>query len=321
MAQAQQRSVAEGAAGVSLEERPDGGGLQDRRAMDRQFGVYAILSSTALAFAHRPSTWPLIAALHLTAAGLAAGLGPFARVTGTLRRRLPGVTELLHDWYPLILMPLLYTELATLNLAVWGGRYFDPVILSVEQAVFHAQPSRMLWQRFPYLPLSELLHSAYLSYYLIIYVPPIVLYAMGRRGDFRRLVFPLMLTYFVHYLVFVYFPVQGPRYLFPAPGGALARGPVYRLAHHILESGSSRGAAFPSSHVAVSTAQALLVRRFLPRLFPYVAVAALLLAVGTVYGGFHYATDACVGFLMGILLVLLAPRVKRLLLARSGASA
>lgn len=286
--------------------------------MDRLFAIYAALSGLAMLFIHRPTSWPLIAAAHLLGAGVAARLGPFKRVTAALGDRWPRAADLVHDWYPLILVPLLYTELATLNLAVWGGRYFDPVILAVERAVFHVQPSRYLWQHFPYLPLSEVLHSAYLSYYLIIYVPPLVLYALGRRGDFRRLVFPLMLTFLVHYMFFIYFPVQGPRYLFPAPDGVLARGRVYQLAHHILESGSSRGAAFPSSHVAVSTAQALLVSRYLPRLFPFVGVAALLLAIGAVYGGFHYATDACVGFLMGILLVLLAPRVKRLLVGSTG---
>jgi membrane-associated phospholipid phosphatase len=217
----------------------------------------------------------------------------------------------IHDWYPLLIMPLLYEELASLNVAVWQGRYFDPVILGIERFVFGTQPSFALSRALPYLALSEPLHAAYLSYYLIIYGPPLLLYLLGRRGDFRRLVFVLMLTFFVHYLFFVYFPVQGPRYLFPAPGGELARGPVYRAAHALLESGSSRGAAFPSSHVAVAVVQTLLVARFMPRLAPVVGLLAAGLAFGAVYGGFHYATDAIAGLVAGIVLFVVSGRVRR----------
>ncbi len=289
-----------------------GEGLTDRRAMDRLFGAYLLAAGAALAFPGHGHWWPLLGFLHLLGAVWAFGLLP-PRVVAALRAPVPRVADLLHDWYPLVLIPFLYTELAPLNLAVHGGHYFDPLIQRADYFLFGLQPSYALSRAFPYLTLSEPLHAAYLSYYFIIYGPPVLLYAFGRRGDFRRLVFPLMLTFFVHYLFFIYFPVQGPRYVFAAPGGHLAQGPVYQLAHHLLEAGSSRGAAFPSSHVAVTTAQTLLVYRYLPRLTPVVAVLAVGLAFGAVYGGFHYATDAIVGFGLGVLLVLLAPAAKRVL--------
>ncbi len=77
----------------------------------------------------------------------------------------------------------------------------------------------------------------------------------------------------------------------------------------MLEVGSSRGAAFPSSHVGVSVAQTLIVFRFLRPLTPLIGLLALGLACGAVYGGFHYATDVCAGALLGSLSVLLAPRI------------
>lgn len=289
---------------------PDGGDA--RLAMDRLFGLYLLAAGLALAFPWRPASWPLLALLHLLGAALAL-TGPDRLLRPLLGERAPGVARFIHDWYPLAIMPLLYAELAALNVAVWHGRYFDGIIQGVEQAVFGTQPSYGLSRALPYLALSEPLHACYLSYYFIIYGPPLILYLLGRRADFRRLVFALMLTFFVHYLFFVYFPVQGPRYTFPAPGGVLARGPVYQLAHRLLEAGSSRGAAFPSSHVAVSTAQAVLVWRYLRPWAPLVTVLALGLACGAVYGGFHYATDAVSGFLLGLALVLAAPAVQRLL--------
>ncbi len=286
---------------------------ETRRAMDRLYGSYLLVAGAALVFPGRPALWPVLALVHVVGAALTLGVGPFAELERAVARRTPRGARVVHDWYPLATMPLLYVELATLNVAVWHGKFFDAWIQWVEQHVFGAQPSFVLSRALPYLALSEWLHASYLSYYLIIYGPPLLLYLLGRHGDFRRLVFPLMLTFFVHYLFFVYFPVQGPRYLFPPPGGALADGPMYRLAHRLLEAGSSRGAAFPSSHVAVTTAQTILVFRYLPRLGPLVALLALGLALGAVYGGFHYATDAVVGLALGVVLVLAAPAAQRAL--------
>lgn len=264
-------------------------------------------------FPHRPAEWPLLAAVHLGAALLALGLPPLAPVAAAIRRRRPAVARFIADWYPLALLPFLYAELAVLNKAVWAGRYFDPLVLRWEELFFGGQPSRELAVAAPFLPISEALHAAYLSYYLIIYGPPILLFLSGRVGDFRRVVFAVMLTFFVHYLFFIYFPVQGPRYLFPAPGGVIAEGALYNLAHRVLEAGSSQGAAFPSSHVAVAFAQTALAVRFLPRLVPLLAILSTGLAVGAVYGGFHYATDAAVGLLLGLALAATAPAVYRLL--------
>lgn len=316
------RGSVEGRGAPFDQRRRAGGpdGAVDRRAMDRLFGFYLLASGIALAFPGRVAAWPSLVLLHVVGAALTLGVLPLGGVAARAGRRARALGTFVHDWYPLALMPALYLELATLNLGVWGGRYFDPIIQASDQALFGVQPSYALSRALPYLALSEPLHAAYLSYYAIIYGPPLALYVMGRRGDFRRLVFPLMLTFFVHYLFFIYFPVQGPRYLFPPPGRPLSDGPVYQLAHRLLEGGSSRGAAFPSSHVAVSTAQAILVFRYLPRVAPLVLLGALGLALGAVYAGFHYATDAMVGLVAGVLLVrFAAPPLRRLLAGEDAA--
>lgn len=237
---------------------------------------------------------------------------PWVRsVPEPIRRNGFRAARVLGDWYPLLLVPALYVELAVLNRAVYAGRYFDPLILAVEEAVFGGQPSRVFAAVVPSPLISELLHGAYISYYLIIYGPPMLLYLAGRRDDFRRAVFALMLTFFVHYLFFIYFPVQGPRYLFSTPVAEVAQGPIYRFTHAVLEAGSSQGAAFPSSHVAVAVVQTVLVLRLLPRLFPVLAVLTVGLALGAVQGGFHYATDALAGLGLGLALVAVAPAVRR----------
>ena len=284
-----------------------------RRALRRLFAFYLFVSGIALCFPHRPQTWWLLAALH----GLGIIVLVSARVraiaTGWLARRWPRATRVLRDWYVLALVPLLYSELAVLNVAVHNGRYFDDIILRWEAQLFGGQPSRELAAQLPWLPLSEFLHFAYISYYLIIYGPFLLLYLRGRAADHQRAAFAVMLTFFAHYVFFIYFPVQGPRYLFAAPTGGIENGFMYQLAHRILEAGSSRGAAFPSSHVGVAFAQTAMSFLLLKRWAPLLLVLSTGLAVGAVYGGFHYATDAVAGFAYALVLVFSAPRLARLL--------
>jgi membrane-associated phospholipid phosphatase len=277
--------------------------------VDRIIAMYALVSGVAFLFSHRPAAWPLLAALHLVAVLFGFGLPPVRGLWDAFARARPRTAAFVGDWYPLVLVPLLYTELATLNSIVYAGHYFDPLILHWEAVIFGGQPSQEWAVALPSLVVSELLHGAYLSYYLIIYVPAALLYASRQHEEFRESVFALMLVFFAHYLFFIYFPVQGPRYLFDPPVAEAAQGWMHDLAHRLLQAGSSQGAAFPSSHVGIGVAQTVIVARFLPRLTPIVALLAIGLALGAIYGGFHYAIDAVAGLVLGLAVVLVAPRL------------
>lgn len=274
-----------------------------RRAVRRLFATYLAVSGLAYLFPHRPDSWPLLLALHV--AGIGFVLRP--QLIGPVRKTRAGAV--IADWYLILLIPALYTELATLNIAVHNGRYFDSIILGWEQTLFGGQPSRELATWFPYLPLSEFLHFSYLSYYFIIYIPPLILYMRKQRELQRQMIFNMLLAFFGHYVFFIYFPVSGPRYLFAAPAGEISRGWFYRFAHKLLEAGSSRGAAFPSSHVGVSVAQTAFTFAKQRYVAPIILVLSVGLLVGAVYGGFHYATDALAGLAWGLFLFAMAPRV------------
>lgn len=278
--------------------------------MDTVLGLYALLSAPAMFFPHRPDAWPVFLAGHLLAALLLLKAPPIRPLLRAARERWPRVSRWVADWYPLLLIPFLYAELAPLNRAVHGGAYFDPLILRLEEAVFGGQPSREWAAALPVRWLSEALHASYLSYYVLIYGPPLLLYARGRRRDFRAMVLAVMLTFAAHYLFFIYLPVQGPRYLFEPPTGGIEDGAVYRLTHRVLEAGSSQGAAFPSSHVAVAVAQTVACWRLAPALVAPVGLLTFGLAAGAVYGGFHYATDALAGAVLGATLAAFALRLR-----------
>lgn len=276
-------------------------------------GVWLLLTVPLLAVPVPPVGPRLfLLLLHLTGAAMLLGQPQEAA-------RLPGSDRF---WsharllLPLLLAPLFYWETPLLAAALHGGAAYDPIVIHWEALVFGGQPSQTFAARFPSLWLSEPLHAAYLSYYLIVVGPAAALYAMGRREAFQRVVFTLVVVILVHQAAFIAFPVLGPRYLFPAPAGPLEAGPLYQLTHRILESGSSPGTAFPSSHVGISVAVTIAMFRERSRAAPWLAILTTLLAIATVYGGFHYAVDAVAGVALGLAAAAAAPRLRRRLAMR-----
>lgn len=214
------------------------------------------------------------------------------------------------SWLPLLVVPLLYAEIPLLN--QWRGEgFFDPMVQGWEAALFPSLPARNWAAAMPWTWLSETLHVAYLSYYPLIFGPALALTLTGRKEGLRRGTWAVVATFLVCFVFFVVFPVQGPRYLFPAPVG-IPDGPVRGLVTSILETGSSRGAAFPSLHVGLAVTQALIVGRYFGKVWGgATALLAMALAAGAVYGGFHYAVDAVAGAGIGALAFGASARVGR----------
>ncbi len=282
--------------------------------VDRLIGGYFLLTAATQLLPNRSAGWLLVVVLHLgIGAFLVSGAVGRARQDAARRAResagrQAAATRALLDWYPLLLFPFLYWELPLLTATVWDGQFFDDRVLAWEDAFFGGQPSTTLARRFDSLLFSEVVHGAYLSYYFLIYALPFVLYLHRRRDAFGATLFALMLGFLGTYALFIAFPVQGPRYLFPAPAGGLEAGPLYRLTHQVLETGSSRGAAFPSSHAAIGAIQTINAFRYLPAATPIMAVLTAGLSVGAVYGGFHYGVDILAGLAVGVAIGVVAPR-------------
>lgn len=259
------------------------------RPLDLATLVYVGSGFAVLTFTQSPTVWPVLAATHVAGAGLILWLS-----WGSCRTS----TALLREWYPLLLVPLFYAEIPLLN------EYFlstarDDAIRWLETSLFPFEPSRAFAAAAPWRPLSEALHFAYLSYYLIIYGPLILLYFQGRRDAFRETTLAIVMTYYCSYLIYMVFPVRGPWDLFP-PSEVPPDGPLRRLAVQILAAGSSAGAAFPSSHQAVAVAQTVCALRHLRRLAPVIGLLSAGIAAGAVYASFHYAVDMIAGAALGV---------------------
>jgi len=204
----------------------------------------------------------------------------------------------LRSWAPLLLLLFLYSEMPAIIAAAGHAGLRDAPVIAWEAALFGGQPATAWARAWPSALFSELVHGAYLLYYPVIFAVPALLYRRGRRNDYHVAVGILLTTFILCFLSYAAFPVAGPRYLWES---AAPSGPFRQLSVFLLESRSSQGTAFPSSHVAVATTQAVLATVLLGRRGLWCAAIAIGIAMGAVYGGFHYAIDILAGFVLGIL--------------------
>ncbi|MDT8435729.1 MAG: phosphatase PAP2 family protein [Gemmatimonadota bacterium] len=245
----------------------------------------------------------LLAGLHAVAI---AGILALSRLPAP-RRAFPAFLRIA---WPVAVTPLLYMELATLNQLLFPG-YHDAFVQGWERALFGVQLSVAASDWFPSLWLSETLHAGYVSYYLVVPAALWSAWTAGGRDGLERAAFTTALGFFLCYLCFAVFPVAGPRYDFPKITGPPSQGAVFALVHTILESGSSKGTAFPSSHVAATLSAWLAAGAVNRRAFWLLSPFAVALTLGTVYGRFHYGVDAAAGVLFAVTAFLAAPPLIR----------
>ena len=256
------------------------------RAIAIALAIYLTLVTWPIArvAAASHSSTPL--AVHLTILGYTLIL-----LIAPVRLRRPAL-----DWLTLTIGPLMYVELRWI-IAGLGVPHRDAAVVGWERLLFPSNPSATLAPRLHVLWVSELLHLAYASYYLLVYLPPIALYLRGRRDAFVSTTLALIAVYGVCFITYALFPVDGPRYLVGA--AAAPDGPIRSFVLTLLDRGSSRGTAFPSSHVAASVVASLCALRHQRGVGIVVSLVTAALTLATVYGGFHYAVDALVGVILG----------------------
>ena len=214
-----------------------------------------------------------------------------------------GLLYLLRNFYTILFLILWYPETDYLNNLLFD--YFDPLVAAWEQALFGTQPSLIFAQHFNFRWFSELMSLGYFSFYLIIFF---VLLAIlrTRPNHFAYSLYLVVASFYVYYLVFIFFPVAGPQYYFKETVPRLPDGYLFSHLMHFIEQTAERPtAAFPSSHVGISLLMVWLAWKYVRKAFYYVLPFAVLLIISTVYLRAHYVIDVLAGGAAFPLLLLL----------------
>ena len=206
----------------------------------------------------------------------------------------------------------------------------DHVFAGWEQSLFGCQPSLLFSQKVPYGCFSELMCLGYVSYFPLMLITYIY-YFFRRYKEFQLTAFVMLASFFAYYIVFVLLPVTGPQFYYLAVGTEKIAAGIFpnlgdwflthseRMAapgwtdgfwYHMLDlthdAGERPTAAFPSSHVGVTTVVMLLALRTRSKgLIFTILPFYILMCLSTVYIYAHYAIDAIAGLFTGILLYFL----------------
>ena len=241
------------------------------------------------------------------------------------------ITNVLRYLYPLAVLGFWYQD--TYEFC----RLFpnmDYIFAHADLWLFGCQPSIEFSQAFPQKVWSELFNMGYFSYYPLIAFT-VLAPLFTNRKDFERTGFIIVTGFFLYYLIYLFLPVAGPQYYFYAVGQDIIQnghfpiiGDYFNYPTDLAPSPGTEGffrdlvdstpasgerptAAFPSSHVGMSTM--LMILLFKNR--RYLAAIALpfyfFLCCATVYIQAHYLVDVMGGLVSAVLFYIICDHLWR----------
>ena len=201
----------------------------------------------------------------------------------------------------------------------------DHLFATLEFDLFGCQPALLFDQVCSGLFWREAFNMGYWLYYPMIALVSLY-YFFCRPKEAERCTFVIMASFFLYYIIYIFLPVAGPQFYFPVIGEEIAAagpypelGDYFNLHPEITIAQEGKGglftelvgmaqgagerptAAFPSSHIGVTTILVMLAYRAKKWLFAVMVPVYMLLCCATVYIKAHYLVDAIAGLVTGVL--------------------
>ena len=202
--------------------------------------------------------------------------------------------------------------------------YLDHVFANIDQVLFGCQPALLFNKVLSSTFWSEAFNMGYYAYYYMMGAT-IIFYLLCRYQQADKAGFVFLASFFMFYVIYEFLPVAGPQYYFKAVGIEAAamgefpavgyyfqthtemltpeiKGIFSQLVIGAQEVGERPTAAFPSSHVGMSTVTMMLAWQTRNKwLFWAMFPVYLLLCCATVYIQAHYLIDSICGFFTAVL--------------------
>ena len=244
-----------------------------------------------------------------------------------------GIVYGIYRWYPCRALRILRVVPTLLGLIFWYPEtydfcsqlpYLDHIFAGIDQALFGCQPALVFNTIVSSTFWSEAFNMGYYAYYYMMGAT-LIFYLLCRYPEADKAGFVFLASFFLFYVIYEFLPVAGPQYYFKAVGVETADSGVFpavgyyfqthtemlmpeikgifsQLVLGAQEVGERPTAAFPSSHVGMSTVTMLLAWRTKNKwLFWLMMPLYLLLCCATVYIQAHYLIDSICGFFTAVL--------------------
>jgi len=207
--------------------------------------------------------------------------------------------EIVRDWFPFLVILLMYYSL-------WGDathllvtRDRDEALIALDQRLFGFQASVAL-QRFVIAPLTAWMQFAYAFHVWNIPLVACFIYLRRPRGRFREMMCGLVVVSFLGLLGYLLVPAIGPMYTLRAQYTVGLSQPValFNRQMDFMDYARIQRDVFPSLHVGISFVVWLYAHRNSRRLFWLLMPLVLSLWVSTVYLRYHYLVDCVAGLIL-----------------------
>jgi membrane-associated phospholipid phosphatase len=211
--------------------------------------------------------------------------------------------EFAHNWLPVVFFVTVFEEVSYLSLSL-RGEWQNAHLIWFESLLFAVPPTPWMHEHLSSW-VVEFLEFGYFVFYPLYPVFGGMFWVWRRRprfaGAFRHLTDALGIGYVLCYATYLLFPTQSPANRLGVQQLASAHGGAFHGLVGLIQShGGVHGNAFPSAHIMLAFVVLVFVYRFLPRVAPWLLVPILLMCVGAVYDGYHYASDVVAGAVIGI---------------------
>ena len=258
-------------------------------------GVHAALSVLVCGRYQRVEHWPWYVAWNLCAITVILLLA---------RKQRDGVGwEFAHDWLPAIFFITVFEEVSYLSLSLRSD-WQNVHIISFESLLFAVPPALWMHDRASAW-LVQFLELGYLVFYPLYPVVGGIFWIWHERqpfaNAFRQLTDALSVGYLICYATYLLFPTRSPANTLGVQQFGSGPGGLFQSLVRLIQNHAGvHGNAFPSAHIMLAFVVLVFAYRFLPRLAPWLLFPILLMCVGAVYDGYHYASDVIMGALLGI---------------------
>ena len=266
-----------------------------------QFAIILLVSIYFKGVLH----WLLFVSSHLA---IAVGIFYFVKLTTRSENRF---VEFLRNLYPIIIIVFFYRETTDLVNLVYPEK-LDYIFMWFDERIFGYQPSIAFSKTISHRLFAEYMYFSYFSYYLIISIPPLIMYFRRDSEKFHKFIFTVTTTFFFCYIFFIFCPAAGPQFTFPEMIGNPPKGYVFaKIMGFIFDHFEIENGAFPSSHVAVAFVIFLFFVRYFRWRSTIIGILVTGLCASTIYIHAHYFVDVPVGLFVGLFFYIVSPIIEK----------
>jgi membrane-associated phospholipid phosphatase len=267
--------------------------------------VLMLVYGAKLSFVHASIVMPLVVLAVLVASTFVRGRG------------WRTASEMLRDWFPLILHVFIYENLHDLTDAI-RPEIVDGSLRALDTHIFGVEPTIAL-QKITTPWLTELMSFGYMLYFVYPAAVLTILYVRDEFYKFREFGMALGLCFYLGLLGYLLVPAIGPRYAmaheFTVPLQGIWLTERAAAAWDMIE--SIKRDCFPSLHTGLTTVSLIYmwryrkVWRFGKALLGLCTPFIVLLWCSTIYLRYHYTVDVMAGFALAITCCYAAPMFVR----------